>query len=132
MKQKTIERIPYTGLSACSRKKGKRFVVTASLHDINGENHLFIEIYHNRRDLRNVPIIRMVLSQKESAIFHAVTKEWTSREGLFGIDDFTGSMLKRLWHTSWSLTHGDEQRLKADAILSSRSRIKASRRQSWK
>lgn len=119
MKQKTIERIPYTGLSACSRKKGKRFVVTVSLHDIKGENHLFIEIYNNRRDLRNVPIIRMVLSQKESAVFHAATKEWTSREGLFGIDDFTGSMLKRLWHTSWSLTHGDKQRLKADAILSS-------------
>ena len=76
MKKKTIEKIPYLTLPETMKKPVKYIGVTA-LFTIAGEEHLFLEVYWNQKDSREVPIVRIVLTQKDFGNYFSGKATWT-------------------------------------------------------
>ena len=64
MKKKAIEKIPYLTLPETMEKPVKYIGVTA-FFTIAGEEHLFLEVYWNKKDTREVPIVRIALTKKD-------------------------------------------------------------------
>ena len=77
MKYKSIEKIPYLTLPACSRKPGAEYVCRTNMQDIQEEAHLFLEIYQNQRECLEVPKARVVLTEKEFGTYYPRTKRWS-------------------------------------------------------
>lgn len=65
MKKKAIEKIPYLTLPKLCRKKECRYVGVTAFKTIGDEKHLFLEIYQNRKDAKEIPVIRIVLTKKD-------------------------------------------------------------------
>ena len=76
MKKKTIEKIPYLTLPKTMKKPVKYIGVTA-FFTIAGEEHLFLEVYWNQKDSREVPIVRIVLTQKDFGNYFPEADTWT-------------------------------------------------------
>ena len=76
MKYKSIEKIPYLTLPECSRKSGAQYVCRTNMQDIQGEAHLFLEIYQNQRECLEVPKARVVLTEKEFGTYYTTEKEF--------------------------------------------------------
>lgn len=99
MKRKTIEKIPFLTLPNVHKKKTVKYVAVTDLKKIAGERHLFIEVYRNRKDGMDIPIVRIVLTKKDFGNFFPETGVWTrgrirentwSRNGLIWRDKDEG------------------------------------------
>ena len=55
MKKKAIEKIPYLTLPAVSQEKETEYVGVTAVKVIDHEKHLFLEVYQNDENSRNVP-----------------------------------------------------------------------------
>lgn len=64
MKKKAIEKIPYLTLPAVSQEKETEYVGVTAVKVIDHEKHLFLEVYQNDENSRNVPLVRIVLTKK--------------------------------------------------------------------
>ena len=76
MKKKAIERIPFKG----SRRKKARYsnIVSAFTKEIENSPHLFIEIYKNKRNEREIPWIRMVFTAADWGLYYPEKGIWSS------------------------------------------------------
>ena len=77
MKKKAIEKIPFMGLKRISRKKGVEYVGVTATMEIEGEKHLFLEVYRNRKEKKQVPVVRIALTKKDFGTFFTETARWT-------------------------------------------------------
>ncbi len=96
MKKKEIEKIPYLTLSKVCRKKDVRYIGVTACKDIGGVRHLFLEVYRNCRETRDVPLVRIVITQKDFGNFFPVSGEWSRQKIKAGIYSNSGELL---WHT---------------------------------
>lgn len=76
MKKKAIERIPFKG----SRRKKERYsnIVSVFTKEIENSPHLFIEIYKNKRNEREIPWIRMVFTATDWGLYYPEKGTWSS------------------------------------------------------
>lgn len=80
MKKKTIERIPYMGLERAGKKTEAKYVGVTAVKIIGHEKHLFLEIYKNREESKNIPIVRIVLTKKDFGTYFLEAGEWTRKK----------------------------------------------------
>lgn len=85
MKKKAIEKIPYQ--TAEKAKKKYTYVAAASIQEICGISHLFVEIYENKKESLLVPHIRMTFTKHDWAFYYPDDDWWrTSDISLLCID----------------------------------------------
>lgn len=75
MKKKEIEKIPFRG--GVRADKQYRNTAVAFLQDIRGENHLFVEVYENKKQELQTPWIRMVFTQKDWGLYYPDAGVWS-------------------------------------------------------
>lgn len=80
MKKKTIEKMPFLTLPAVHRGKTVKYVAVTDIREIGKEPHLFIEVYRNRRDSRSIPVVRIVLTEKDFGSFFPEKGTWTRQK----------------------------------------------------
>lgn len=64
MKKKAIEKIPYFGLKKTSRKKDVKYIGVTAVKIVGHEKHLFLEVYRNKKESKEMPMVRIVLTKK--------------------------------------------------------------------
>lgn len=77
MKKKEIEKIPYIGIQKVSRKKGVKYIAATAVEVIKNENHLITEVYRNRKEDLAVPLVRIVLTEKDFGTFFVKEGRWS-------------------------------------------------------
>lgn len=90
MKKKAIERIPYIGLAQVIRKKAVKYVGVTAEQEIAGENHLFVEVYKNKAEAAETPVVRIVLTEKDFGTYFPDRGEWSGAK----LDEYS-----LLWET---------------------------------
>lgn len=79
MKKKAVEKIPFLKLPETVKKKAAEYAAVADVKEIDGEEHLFVEVYRNRKECRAVPAVRIVLTDKDFGTYFTESGSW-SRE----------------------------------------------------
>lgn len=77
MKKKAIEKIPYLTAEKC-REKDVKFVAAVAVIQIQGEQHLFLEIYENKAKCLNIPVYRFVYTKKDWANYRPADGTWSA------------------------------------------------------
>lgn len=77
MKKKAIEKIDYLKLPKLSKKKKVNYIGMVEVKTISEEEHLFIEVYRNKKDCKNTPVVRVVISKKDFQTYFPETKSWS-------------------------------------------------------
>lgn len=77
MKKKIIEQIPYLQLAEVNRKKKVEYTAVTAIREIGGENHLIVEVYRNKKECREVPTARIVITDKDFGTFLTGSGTWT-------------------------------------------------------
>ena len=95
MKKKAIEKIPYLTLPKVSRKKAVKFIAVTAFKNVAHERHLFLEVYENDREKKDIPVIRIVLTKKDFGNFFPESGEWTRQK--IETDHYYNSNVL-LWH----------------------------------
>lgn len=70
MKKKAIEKIPYFGLKETSRKKAVKYIGVTAVKIVGHERHLFLEIYRNKKKLKDTPVVRIVTTKKDFGTYY--------------------------------------------------------------
>ena len=76
MKKKAIEKIPYLGLKKVSRKKQVKYIGVTALKNVAHERHFFLEVYENKKTSMDVPVVRIVCTQKDFGTYFPEKNEW--------------------------------------------------------
>ena len=63
MKKKTIEKIPFLGLPKLARAKRVKYIGMTALKEVGNENLFFLEVYQNDKGHKDIPVVRIALSQ---------------------------------------------------------------------
>lgn len=79
MKKKAIEKIPYIKLPE-NVKKGAKYVGTTAVKVVGHEKHLFLEVYRNEKESREIPLVRIVLTKKDFGSYFPEQEEWTRQK----------------------------------------------------
>lgn len=77
MKKKTIEKIPYLKLPGVKRGKAVEYVAVTAVKEIGEEPHLFVEVYRNKKECKEIPVVRIVLTKKDFGTFFPETSTWS-------------------------------------------------------
>ena len=94
MKKKTIEKIPFLTLPEAHRDEAVKYVAVTEIKKIAEEPHLFIEVY--RKENRNIPAVRIVLTNRDFANFFPAEGIWNrkrimentwNRHGMIWLDE---------------------------------------------
>lgn len=80
MKKKAIEKIPYFGLEKTSRKKDVKYIGVTAVKIVGHEKHLFLEVYRNKKESKEMPMVRIVLTKKDFGTYWPEKKEWTRQK----------------------------------------------------
>ena len=80
MKKKAIEKIPYFGLKKTSRKKDVKYIGVTAVKIVGHEKHLFLEVYRNKKESKEMPLVRIVLTKKDFGTYWPEKKEWTRQK----------------------------------------------------
>ena len=100
MKKKAIEKVPYLKLKKVSRKKGAKHIAVTAIKNIDGEDHLFVEIYKNEKGEKDVPVVRTVLAKNDFGNYYPERNGWT-REKI--LNPATG---RTIWKGYWQDKEG--------------------------
>lgn len=65
MKKKQIEKIPYMTLPACNPDEEVLYIGRTAWRNIGNERHIILEVYENKRDCMQVPVVRYVATKKD-------------------------------------------------------------------
>ena len=65
MRKKEIEKIPYLGLKKINRKKDVKYIGVTAVKIVGNKKHLFLEVYKNKKESKMVPVVRIILTEKE-------------------------------------------------------------------
>ncbi len=105
MKKKMIERIPYLQLAKVSRKKEVEYIAVTAIQEIDGEDHLIAEVYRNKKECREIPVARIVITNKDFGTF--ITGSGTWSRGRITRNEWSSSNLiwreDRKWKAKWEL-----------------------------
>ena len=77
MKKKAIEKIPYFGLKETSRKKAVKYIGVTAVKIVGHERNLFLEIYRNKKKLKDTPVVRIVTTKKDFGTYYPEKDTWT-------------------------------------------------------
>lgn len=80
MRKKEIEKIPYLGLKKISRKKDVKYIGVTAVKIVGNKKHLFLEVYKNKKESKMVPVVRIILTEKEFWNYFPETEEWTRQK----------------------------------------------------
>lgn len=80
MRKKEIERIPYLGLKKISRKKDVKYIGVTAVKIVGNKKHLFLEVYKNKKESKMVPVVRIILTEKEFWNYFPKTEQWTRQK----------------------------------------------------
>lgn len=80
MKYKSIEKIPYLTLPACSRKKDAKYICVTDIIEVQQEKHLFLEIYLNKKTASGIPVARVVLAEKDYGTYFPGEASWSGKQ----------------------------------------------------
>lgn len=80
MRKKEIEKIPYLGLKRINRKKEVKYVGTTAVKIVGNKKHLFVEVYKNQKEHKTVPVVRIILAEKEFWNYFPATEQWTRQK----------------------------------------------------
>ena len=80
MKKKTIEKIPYFWLKKTSRKKDVKYIGVTAVKIVGHEKHLFLEVYRNKKESKEMPMVRIVLTKKDFGTYWPEKEEWTRQK----------------------------------------------------
>lgn len=80
MKKKAIEKIPYFGLKKTSRKKDVKYIGVTAIKIVGHEKHLFLEVYRNKKESKEMPMVRIVLTKKDFGTYWPEKEEWTRQK----------------------------------------------------
>lgn len=80
MKKKAIEKIPYLTLPDTIKSKDVRYVAVTAFKDIAHEQHLFVEIYRNKKKNKDVPVVRIVVTKKDFGNYFPEENLWTRQQ----------------------------------------------------
>lgn len=77
MKKKAIEKIPYLTLPKISQKKDVKYIGITAYKTIDNQRHLFLEVYRNKKENKDVPMVRIVLNKKDFGTFFPSNGLWS-------------------------------------------------------
>jgi len=80
MKKKAIEKIPYLGLRKVSRKEDVKYIGVTAVKIVGQEKHLFLEVYRNQKESKNIPLVRIVMTKKDFGTYFPEKEEWTRQK----------------------------------------------------
>ncbi len=80
MKKKAIEKIPYLTLKNVSWEKDVKYIGVTAIKTISKEEYLFLEVYRNNQEAREVPAVRVVLSKKDFGTYFPESGEWSRKK----------------------------------------------------
>lgn len=127
MKKKIIERIPYLQLAKVSRKKEEEYIAVSAIQEIGGEDHLIVEVYRNKKECREIPVARIVITNKDFGTFLTGSRTWT--RGRITRNEWSSRSLvwreDRSWKAEWELEkenvlQSDEDRERITGFLTDR------------
>ena len=99
MKKKAIEKIPYFGLKKTSRKKDVKYIGVTAVKIVGHEKHLFLEVYRNKKESKEIPMVRIVLTKKDFGTYWPEKEEWTRRK--IKPDGYYGRVIWEEEHPTW-------------------------------
>lgn len=79
MKYKSIEKIPYLTLPACSRRKDVKYICVTDIIEVQKEKHLILEIYQNKKTAREIPVARVVLAERDHSTYLPEKASWSGK-----------------------------------------------------
>lgn len=77
MKKKAIEKVPYLGLPKINQNKKVKFIGVTRIKNVAHERHLFLEIYCNAEESREVPVARIVMTKKDFGTYFPESGTWS-------------------------------------------------------
>lgn len=80
MRKKEIEKIPYLGLKKISRKEDVKYIGMTAVKIVGNKKHLFLEMYKNEKESKRVPVVRIVLTEKEFWNYFPEQEKWTRQK----------------------------------------------------
>ena len=81
MKKKAIEKIPYFGLKKTKQKeKMSKYIGVTAVKIVGHEKHLFLEVYRNKKESKEMPMVRIVLTKKDFGTYWPEKEEWTRQK----------------------------------------------------
>lgn len=80
MKKKAIEKVPYLGLKKTCRKRGVKYIGVTAVKNVAHERHFFLEVYENKKDRREIPIVRIVHTKKDFGTYFPEREEWSRQK----------------------------------------------------
>lgn len=80
MKKKQIEKIPYLGLKNTTRKKRVKYIGVTAFKNVAHERHFFLEVYENKKDCKEIPIVRIVHTKKDFGTYFPERGEWSRQK----------------------------------------------------
>lgn len=112
MKKKAIEKIPYFTLKNISRKKDVKYVGVTGIKVISHEKHLFLEVYKNSKEAKKIPVVRIVLTNKDFGTYFPEIGDWSRKR----VEEQTYSYRDRM---IWSPDETEPDRTKKENLLQS-------------
>lgn len=113
MKKKTIEKEPFLTLPAVHRGKTVKYAAVTAVREILGEPHLFIEVYRNRKDSRDIPVVRIAFTKKDFGNYFPEPGVWTREK----IIENTWSRCGLLWRDKEESVPKSDKTLAKENIL---------------
>lgn len=77
MKKKAIEKVPFLTLPKVKRGKRVECAALTAIREIGGEEHLFVEVYRNRKEQKEIPAVRVVLTEKDFGTYFPESGTWS-------------------------------------------------------
>lgn len=77
MKKKAIEKIPYLKLPGVKKGKQVKYAALTAVENIRKEPHLFVEVYRNRRECKEIPVVRIAITEKDFGTYFPESGEWS-------------------------------------------------------
>lgn len=80
MKKKEIEKIPFLTVPATVRSKTVKYIAVTVCREIGGKEHIFLEVYRNRRQNLKVPAVRYVATENDWGVYFPESGIWTRQK----------------------------------------------------
>ena len=80
MKKKEIEKIPYLTLPKSNKSKKVRYIGITALKNIGNERHIILEVYRNKKDCLQIPVVRYVANKNDWGVFFPESNTWTKQK----------------------------------------------------
>lgn len=93
MKKKAIEKVPYLHLPKVKRGNTVEYVAVTAVMEIAGEQHLFIEVYRNKKECKEIPVVRIAMTTKDFGTYFTENGAWSRGN----ITRTTWSNYKPIW-----------------------------------